>query len=97
MRTIEEIINGFNDYCAKHEGKEPDAVVCAIRFYGDDEVLETFIKLNCEYEDHEDDNFIFYCDHINHFLDLLGEGSNCEDFYVREVYEFINSKEYFVR
>lgn len=96
MKTIEETINGFNHYCAKHEGREPDAVICSVRFYGDNEDVETFIKLNCEYEEREDVNFIFFCDHISHFLALLGEGSNCEDFYVREVYEFINSKEYFV-
>jgi hypothetical protein len=96
MRTIEEIINGFNAYCAKHDGQEPDAVICAIRFYDDEEDTETFVKLNCECEEEYDENFIFYCDHINDFLDLLGEGSNCEDFYVREVYEFINSKEYFI-
>jgi hypothetical protein len=97
MKTIEEIINGFNDYCHKNGGEEPDAVICSIRFYDDDEDLEVCIKLNCEYEDHEDDNFFFYCGHINDFLDLLSESSNCEDFYVREVYEFINSKEYFIR
>lgn len=96
MKTIEEIINGFNDYCHRHTGEEPDAVLCSIRFYDEDEDMEVCIKLNCEYEDHEDDNFFFYCGHVNDFLDLLSENSNCEDFYVREVYGFINSKEYFV-
>lgn len=95
MTTREEILNGFNAYLAKHNGKEPDALLCSIRFYDDDEDVEVCIKLKCEYEDHDDDNFFFYCGHINDFLYLLGESSNCEDFYVRKVYEFINSKEYF--
>lgn len=96
MKTIEEIINGFNDYCAKHEGKEPDAVMCSVRFYDDDEDMEVCVKLNCEVENPFDDKFFFYCKNINDLLSIFREDSNNEDFYVRVVYEFINSKEYFV-
>ena len=96
MKTREEIINGFNAYCTKHEGREPDAVICSVRFYDEEEDVEVFVKLNCEVEDPWDETFFFYCKHINGLFSVFGEDSNYEDFYIREVYEFINTKEYFV-
>ena len=95
MKTRREILNGFNAYLAKYNGKEPDAAICSIVFYGAEGDTEVIVKLNCEVEDPFDDKFFFYCKHIEGLFSILGEDSDYEDFYVKEVYEFIDSKEYF--
>lgn len=94
MKTIRDLINGLNTYLAEHNGKEPDAVICSVKFYDDEEDMEVLIKLNCEVENPFDYDFFFYCKHLNGLFSILGEDSNLEDFYVNRVYEFVDSKEY---
>lgn len=93
MRTIEEIMNGFKDYCLSHDGKEPNAIECSVCFYDDGSEIETIVKLNCGFEEKYDDEIFFYCDHFGELISLVGKNSRCEDFYINEVHDFINLKE----
>lgn len=95
MKLRERIIEAHTEYKIKH-GVEPDAVICEIKFKDDGSEIETIIKLNCESDERTDESIFFYCDHIQELFLLMDEDNN-EDFYITEVYEFINTKEYFTR
>lgn len=89
MKGIKEITEKYQEYIDGC-GNEPNAVICSVKFYDDEQEFETTLKLDCEYNDELDEEIFFYCDHFGGFLSLVGEESKNEDFYVKEVYEFIN-------
>lgn len=93
MKLRERIIEAHTEYKIKH-GEESDAVICAVKFKDDGSEIEAIIKLNCESDERTDESIFFYCDHIQELFSLMNKGNNGEDFYITEVYEFINTKEY---
>ncbi len=96
MKLRERIIEARTEYKIKHGG-EPDAVICGVKFKDNGSEIETIIKLNCESDERTDESIFFYCDHIHELFSLMNKDDNGEDFYITEVYEFINTKEYFTR
>ena len=78
----------FNQYCEQWH-KEPNAVRCLIEYREDGMELETILKLDCECDERIDDYIFFYCKHLSELLDLIGKESLSEDFFVKDVYEFL--------
>ena len=93
MKLRERIIEAHTEHKVKH-GAEPDAVICGVKFKDDGSEIEAIIKLNCASDERMDDKIFFYCSHLIELLSLMDNDSNGEDFYITEVYEFINTKEY---